>query len=74
MFLAFFTVVCGLLLSLKSENIFQRSTLLVEEIAFDNHYRTIPFEFVLTILVSIFHLLRDEREKGGRLLIQTVAH
>ena len=25
-------------------------------------YRPIPFEDVLTILVSIFHLLRDERK------------
>ena len=46
-------------------------------------YRPIPFEDILTILVSIFLLLRDERkgsesgrlmeEKkgGGKLLIQT---
>ena len=45
-------------------------------------YRPIPLEDVLTILVSIFHLLRDkrkgrvcvlceERKGGGRLLTQT---
>ena len=46
-------------------------------------YRPIPFEDALTILVSIFVLLRDERKGrvsvrldegrkgGGRLLIQT---
>ena len=26
------------------------------------HERPIPFEYVLTILVSTFHLLRDERK------------
>ena len=48
-----------------------------------NHYRPIPFEDLFTILVSIFHLLSDERKGrervsvlhggrkgGGRLLIQ----
>ena len=49
-----------------------------------NFNRPIPFEDVLTILVSTFHLLRDERKGresacvlregrkgGGKLLIQT---
>ena len=34
-------------------------------------YRLIPFEDVLTILVSIFLLLREGRKGGGRLFIQT---
>ena len=30
------------------------------------HYRPIPFKDVLTVLVSTFHLLRDERKGRER--------